>query len=296
MLKSLLFVLAASVVSGQQTPVESSDPTLFAPNAQWMQIGGGYAGCEGTQWIGDTLHYAAHHDRLAFKWTVAGGLETWRDDSPEATSFRPDGRGGFYVVEQTTRRLTHWNADGQMIEVLADKFEGKRLNRPNDCRVVQDGSVWFTDPDFLFKKRPEETKELEGQYVFRYDPSTGKLTAPIRHLRLPNGIAISPDGRFLLVGDSSTEHVFRFAMNPDGTAGASAIFVTIAEKGIDGLAFDAKGRLWCCAKTGIHIFRPDGTKQAFINTPGKPTSIDFGPDGLLALTTTDAAYITRLDR
>jgi hypothetical protein len=95
--------------------VECDLSGLFAEGANWQLIGGGYAGCEGAQWLGDTLHFAAHHDHFAFQWSAATGLKSWRKDSPEATSFRPDGAGGFYVVEQTTRQLTRWNAQGERV-------------------------------------------------------------------------------------------------------------------------------------------------------------------------------------
>ncbi|GEP42147.1 SMP-30/gluconolactonase/LRE family protein [Brevifollis gellanilyticus] len=287
----LLSLLAASALA--DTPVECNVPGIFAPGASWKTLGSGYAGCEGAQWIGDTLHYAAHHDHLAFKWSEKTGLVTWRSDSPEATSFRPDGKGGFYVVEQTHRCLTRWDESSKMVEILADKFEGKRLNRPNDVIVKSDGTLWLTDPDFLFKQRPEDVKELDGQFVFRFDPATKKLSKAADGFDKPNGIALSPDEKHLFITDSGTPNMFRLPVNADGALGPREVFATFLEKGLDGLAFDPQDRLWCCMRDGIRIISLDGKVLGFVNTLGKPTSISFGTAGKLAVTTKDACHITQ---
>ncbi len=270
--------------------------SLFSPDFSWIQIGGGYQGCEGAQWIGETLYFAAHHDRLALQWTAARGLTTWRDDSPEATSFRPDGEGGFYVVEQSTRRLTRWNAAGRMTEVLADRFAGKRLNRPNDAIVHSDGSIWFSDPDFLFAQRPDEVKELTEQNIYRYHPASGQLEARVRGLAKPNGLVFSPDESHLYVTDSGGRDILRFAVNADGSLGPREVFASLKTRGLDGLAFDPAQRLWCAALDGVHVFDSTGRNLGVIPLPAKPTSIAFAaaPPRLVCVTTRDAAFVTTL--
>ena len=278
-------------------PVETTlAESPFAPGARWTMVGGGYAGSEGAQWIGEKLHFAAHHDRFAFTWTERAGLAMWRDDSPEATSFRPDGRGGFYVVEQTTRQLARWNNRGERTEVLADKFEGKRLNRPNDCIVRSDSSVWFTDPDWLFAQRKQEVKELTEQNLYRYDPRTRVLTAAARGFEKPNGLVFSPDEKTLFVTDSGGSNIFRFAVNSDGTLGPREVFTTLKVRGLDGLAFDPAGRLWCAALDGVHVFDAGGRDLGVIALPSKPTAIAFAPapSRLVCITTRDAAFVTAL--
>ncbi len=275
-------------------PVDSTVPGLFPQAATWQMIGGGYAGSEGAQWNGDTLYFAAHHDHLAFQWTVKDGLKAWKEDSPEATSFRPDGQGGFYVVEQTNRRLVRWNAAGEMTEVLADKFEGKRLNRPNDVIVKSDGSLWFTDPDFLFNQRTQDIKEMDGQFVYRLDPKTHQFAAVIKDLALPNGIAFSPDEKWLFVTDSGTENLYRWPVQADGSLGAREVFATFPEKGLDGLAFDPAGRLWCCTKDGIQVLDAEGGRLGLIKSPDKATSIAFGPLGRVCVTMRGACFIAQI--
>lgn len=271
-------------------------PGIFSKDSRWQLLGNGYAGCEGAQWNGDRLHFAAHHDRFAFTWTTADGLKVWRDDSPEATSFRPDGDGGYYVVEQSTRQLARWDANGRRVEVLSNQYQGKRLNRPNDCVIHPDGSVWFTDPDYLFKQRPEEIKELDGQFIFRYDPLDGSLSKVTSQLNKPNGIAFSPDGKSLFVTDSATNDLYKWPVGSKGQLGQREVFATLPDKGNDGLAFDPQGRLWCCAKEGIVILNESGECVAFIRTPNQPTSIAFAPapSRKVCVTTRDACYITEL--
>lgn len=278
-------------------PVETTlTPSPFASAAHWTMLGGGYAGCEGAQWIDHTLHFAAQHDRLAFQWSEKSGLVAWRDDSPEATSFRPDGRGGYYVVEQSSRRLVRWNAAGQVTEILADKFEGKRLNRPNDAIVKSDGTVWITDPDFLFAQRKDEVKELSEQNVYRVDPRTHAITAVARGFEKPNGLAFSQDEKFLFVTDSASFDILRFSVRPDGSLGPREVFATLKVKGLDGLTFDPDGRLWCAAMDGVHVFTLTGQDLGTIKLPYKPTSIAFAtaPSRLVCITTREAAFVTTL--
>ena len=291
----------SSIPSSITLPVEViSGESPFGEKAQWQQLSCGHAGCEGAQWEirNDmlTLMYAAHHDQLAYRWTEANGLTVWRDDSPEATSFRPDGKGGYYVVEQTTRQLARWDADGKRVAILADRFNGKRLNRPNDCVVHSDGSVWFTDPNYLFRSRPEEQQELDGQFVFRFDPKDSSLRKVVTGLRLPNGIALSPDGKWLFVTDSASNNLYRWPTESNKALGQRKVFATFTGMGNDGIAFDPKGRLWCCTKGGVVILSPSAETLALIKMPNKPTSIAFAPapSRMVCVTTRDACYITEL--
>ncbi|MDC0291697.1 SMP-30/gluconolactonase/LRE family protein [Verrucomicrobiales bacterium] len=278
-------------------PKVTASGSVPAIQGEWKQLGGGYGGSEGPQWItvdGEpTLIYAAHHDGFVFRWSPEKGLRVWRDDSPEATSFRPDGKGGYCVVEQTTRQVTHWNEQAECTAVLADRFEGKRLNRPNDLRVHPDGSLWFTDPDFLFGLRPDEVKELEGQYIFRLDPETRELTAVVKDARKPNGIAISEDGKALFFTDSMSKSIYRAPILDDGTLGAREIFATSELFGLDGLTLDSQGRLWSAAKTSVAVYQADGALLGNYAFPSKPTAIAFHPDGWICVTTRDAAYVAQ---
>jgi gluconolactonase len=299
-MKRILFSLWTFLLSLGAQEVVTQPATLkgniFTEGATWQQLSSGHAGCEGAQWIVEngvpTLYYAAHHDLLAYKWTAKGGLVTWRSDSPEATSFRPDGQGGYYVVEQKNRRLVRWNKKAQVSEVLADRFDGKMLSRPNDVRVKSDGTIWFTDPPFLFKKRTNEVKELDKDYVFRYNPKTKKLTAVIDELKFPNGIAFSPDEKYLFIGAAGT--LYRWDVSQSGELSNKQTLATKI-KGLDGLTFGPQGRLWACSLKSIILFDTEGQKLGEIKTPNKPTSIAFSTEAkLVSITMRDSCYIVKL--
>lgn len=291
---------------GGRPRVAASDDTLcaalFEKGTRWQTIGGGYAGCEGPQWIMEAgepaLLYAAQHDFFVFKWTERAGLRVWRGDSPEATAFRPDGRGGFFVVEQTTRRVVRWDQTAQVTEILAERYEGQRLNRPNDVVVRSDGTLWFSDPDFLFKQRTQDVKELPGQFIFRLDPATKALRAVVSDLKLPNGLAFSPDESQFYFTDTAGDEIFRALLGSDGLPGPRETFARIPAKGIDGLAFDAAGRLWCAAMDGVHVFDGNGKDLGTLTFPFKPTAIAFqgGERPQVCVTTREAAFVALLKR
>jgi gluconolactonase len=160
--------------------------------------------------------------------------------------------------------------------------------------VHTDGSIWFTDPDWLFEKRPDDMKELSGQFVFRFDIKKKTLTKVAEGFDKPNGIAFSPDEKHLFLADTGTPNLYRFPVRSDGSLGNREIIATFNERGLDGLAIDAAGQLWCSTKNGIRILSRDGKLIGLVQTPGKPTSIAFGNEGRICVTTRDACYVAQL--
>lgn len=286
----LVLDLARAAMPSPPGPWTFHDPAFAATiraDAPLEFLAGGFNGCEGAQWIaepgapgGGHLRFGAVHTDVAFRWDARNGLRGLRAPSYEASAFRPHPDGGLIVAEQTTRRIVRYESDGR-VTPLVERSEGKRLNRPNDIAVRRDGSVWFTDPDYLFKQRPDEVKELPGQYVFRLEPRTGELRAVITELKLPNGIAFSPDETQLYVGDSAAGTVDRWAVRPDGSLGAREPLVRPRHGGPDGVTCDARGNLWIATAKAVEVFAPDGRPLAELRVPGKrPAAVAFGgPDG-----------------
>ncbi|MEM7698542.1 MAG: SMP-30/gluconolactonase/LRE family protein, partial [Verrucomicrobiota bacterium] len=286
--------------------VESlSDSAPDFPKLQpWTRLGGGYSGCEGAQWLpgpensGPILIYAAHHDGLFFRWSAELGLRLWIDETPETSTLRPTAGGSLIGVDQSTRLLRRFSNVGVPGEVLVEQFEEKRLNRPNDLRIHPTTKrIWFTDPNFLFRQRPLETQELPGQYVFCYSPSPngGTLAAPIRDLDLPNGIAISRDGKALFVGDSKRRQVFRFQFTGPSSVAKREIFANFEEP-IDGLAFSPQGHLWVAAGNGFSLLNENGEAIYRMTLNEKATSAAFFVEDQIthiAVTTREAAYVSR---
>ncbi|MDX7952677.1 SMP-30/gluconolactonase/LRE family protein [Lichenihabitans sp. Uapishka_5] len=174
------------------------------------------------------------------------------------------------------------------LTVLADRFNGKRLNSPNDLVVARDGAIWFTDPTYGLVQ-PEEGRqaapELPGRYVFRLDPGGG-LAVVADGFAQPNGLAFSPDERVLYVSDTGG------ALNPEGTREIRAfavdggrltgerLFARLPSGVPDGLKTDADGRLYAATDQGARVWAQDGTPLGLIATPATCGNLAFGgPDG-----------------
>ncbi|MEM9157580.1 MAG: SMP-30/gluconolactonase/LRE family protein, partial [Verrucomicrobiota bacterium] len=243
--------------------------------------GGDYDGCEGPLWVhndeGGYLLYGAVHTNIVYKWTPAKGAVEYKNPSNEASAFVPDPHnpGAFLVPEQTTRRIVRYNTNGT-VTTVADQYQGKSFNRPNDLVLHSDGSLWFSDPDWLFKQRPEEIKELDAQHIFRIDLKTGAVNSMDASLNKPNGIAFSHGERYLYATDSPTPRIYRWPVLPNKTLGPRETFASLAENGLDGIKFDKLGNLWVAAKQHVFIISPQGVPFAKIAVPIKPTAIAFG--------------------
>lgn len=259
---------------------EPSRTLPVSENLVLEKIAGDYNGCEGPLWVDDDeggyLMYGAVHTNIAYIWRENTGAIELKNPSNEASAFKPapDKPGTFIVAEQTTRRIVRYETDG-FISLVANRFKGKLFNRPNDLTIHSDGSVWFTDPDYLFKSRPQETKELEAQHIFRIDLGDGSVQSMDASLNKPNGIAFTPDEKYVLASDTTTNKVFKWKIFK-GRLGPRSVFVELPQDRLDGIKFDWKGNLWVAAADSIYIVSPDGTVFAKIAMPIKPTAIEFG--------------------
>lgn len=189
--------------------------------------------------------------------TVAGG--------PIGNAY--DAQGRLYTCEFRERRVTRTSKNGK-VEVLAARFEGKRLNAPNDITVRRDGHVFFTDPAF---GNQQDTRELDFYGVFHLTPR-GELDAIARLKTRPNGIALSPNGKTLYVTDSDARCVRAYELDH----GAAERVVVDKIPGVpDGIRVDEKGDLWVAAKA-VYAYSPEGKLLGEINMPDTPTNLAFG--------------------
>ncbi|HEX2150959.1 MAG TPA: SMP-30/gluconolactonase/LRE family protein, partial [Stellaceae bacterium] len=194
-------------------------------------------------------------------------------------TFDPQGR--LVICEGGNRRLSRWPADGSFSssEILIDRFEGRRLNRPNDVVCRSDGSLYFTDPGL---RVPMGEREQETAAVYRIKPDGS--VSKVADFEYPNGLAFSPDERTLYVANTRfAMYIHAIELDGDGNMMRRRIFADMSsdeKEGVpDGMKVDTKGRVYCTGPGGTWIFAPDGSKLGIIKTPEVPANLCFGgPD------------------
>ena len=269
---------------------EHLDPrfrALTIPNTQLERLYDKCRWAEGPVWFNDGgyLLWSDIPNERILRWIPEHGVSVFRANSNFANGNTRDLQGRLVTCEHGTRRVTRTEADGS-ITVLADQFQGKRLNSPNDVVVHRDGGVWFTDPTYGilsdyegFQAEPEQ----EGSFVYRIDPLSGVIACVASDFVQPNGLAFSPHGKTLYVADSARSHdpqaphhIRAFEVIDASRLGASRVFAVI-EPGIpDGFRIDVQGNLWTSAGDGIQCFAPDGTLLGKIRLPEKVANLTFG--------------------
>jgi gluconolactonase len=233
----------------------------------------------------------------------AGKVSVFREPSGRANGLAWDLQGRLVICEGNSdggRRISRIEKDGKVV-TLADKYQGKKLNSPNDLTIDGKGRIYFTDPRYSHR----ESLELDKEAVYRIDPD-GKLTRIIDSLTRPNGILVTKDGKTLYVADNASPGgvVTLVAFDLDARGDASngrVIYDFQAGRGIDGMAIDGKGRIWATAgtkeKAGIYVFEPDALRKKanlvhVVKMPEDPTNVTFGGKDrdILYITTTAALY------
>jgi gluconolactonase len=197
-----------------------------------------------------------------------------------------DREGRLISCEHRGRCISRIEHDGSR-KVLADRFEGKRFNSPNDAVVKSDGSIWFTDPTYGIDSEYEgdaAPSEINASNVYRLDPISGEATAVATDFVKPNGLAFSTDERLLYVADTGISHVkdgprhIRVAeVSGDGrTLGSAKLFATCTMGAFDGFRLDRKGNIWTSAGDGVHVYAADGTLIGKIKVPEVVANVCFG--------------------
>jgi len=214
-----------------------------------------------------------------------GHVSVFRYPSGFSNGNTRDREGRLVTCEHGNRRVTRTEPDGS-ITVLADRFDGKRLNSPNDVVVKSDGTVWFTDPPYGILTDYEGHKadsEIGGCHVYCCDPRTGEVTKVAGDFVKPNGLAFSADERQLFIADSgrshasdAPHHIRVFDVSDDGRLVNDRVFAEIDPGIPDGFRLDVDGNLWVGAGDGVHCFDAGGQLIGKILTPEAVANLTFG--------------------
>jgi gluconolactonase len=243
----------------------------------------GFGFTEGPLWHPDGFYYFVDIRRSTLHRLIPGKEpEVVRADTGEGNGTTFDLQGRLILCEGGHRCLTRMSTDGR-VEVLVDRFEGKRLNRPNDVVCKSDGSIYFTDPGL---RVPLAERELASAGVYRLRPD-GSLTL-IADCEYPNGLAFSPDERVLYVANTRwAQYIHALEFDDTGSLVRRRIFADMSSDDTDGvpdgMKVDAEGRVYCTGPGGTWVFAPDGARLGIIRTPEVPANLAFGGPDLRTL-------------
>jgi gluconolactonase len=286
--------MSAPVVLNDRVPdpaVTALDPSFEKyrlPLASVERLSQGFSWAEGPVYFGDArcLLWSDIPNSRIMRWDEeTGATSVYRKPSNYANGNTRD-RQGRLVTAEHGRRVTRTEYDGK-VTVLMDKFEGKRLNSPNDIVVMSDDSIWFTDMDagIAGNWNGEVAEQELPQRVYRLDGKTGKATVATDGLiQRPNGLAFSPDEKLLYVIESKpgARAIYAFDVADDGKLANGRKFYTCTkEETPDGFRVDVDGNLWCgwgmtAELDGVRIFNPQAKPIGQIHLPERAANVCFG--------------------
>lgn len=270
-------------------------------NASVERLATGMRWAEGPVWVGDGRYLLVSDipENRIMRWDeISGTFDVYRAPANHSNGLARDRQGRLIVCEGSTtndqgRRVTRTEHDGS-VTVLADNFEGKRFNSPNDLAVKRDGSIWFSDPPFQtanFYEGHKITPEMPDA-VYRIDGERGTVTRVIEGISGPNGLCFSPDEKVLYVVEGRAKPnrlVWAYEVKDDGTLGDRRKHIEADDHGaLDGIKCDEDGNLWCgwgtsdakAAKPddldGVKVFSPQGKAIGHIRLPERCANLCFG--------------------
>lgn len=264
---------------------------LLVPEARLERLATGAIWSEGPVYFAadECVVWSDIPNNRMLRWSARDGMHVHRQPSGFTNGHTLDREGRLVSCSHGNRHVERTEADGHVV-ALVDRFEGRRLNSPNDVVVKADGTLWFTDPPYGIVSNVEghaAPSELGACHVFRFDPVSATLTSVTAGLQEPNGLAFAPDESKLYVSDTSIaqgrgdhHHVFVFDVIDGRRLGHGRVFAAIAPGVADGFRLDASGNLYISSGDSIQVHAPDGRRLGKIMVPEKVANCVFGgPDG-----------------
>jgi len=294
--------------------ITRADPaidSIVPAGAEVEKLAGDFGFTEGPVWMrGGFLVFSDIPNNTIYKWTASGELTEFlkpsgydgQDATPGAfigsNGLTLDGQGRLVICEHGNRRVTRLE-DNRKPAVLADRYEGQRLNSPNDAVYNSDGALYFTDPPYGFVKQDEDpNKELPFNGIFRLND--GRLELLHKDMTRPNGLAFSPDEKYLYVANSDAKRRvwMRFRVTPDGGLADGEVFYDVtadpARGAPDGMKLDRRGNLYCTGPGGIWVFSPAGRHLGTIHFPEVPANCHWGDEDARTLYVTARTSLYRI--
>ena len=248
----------------------------IAPDPKVEKILSGFQFTEGPLWADGRLLFSDIPASTIYSWTPgAEHAEVYRRPSGHSNGLTLDRRGRLIACEHD-RRLTRTERDGTL-KVLAESYDGRRLNSPNDVVVARNGAIYFTDPPYGLNDKLEG-KELPYQGVYRLGVR-GKLTLLDDTFDRPNGLAFSPDEARLYVDDTARRHIRVFDVRRDGSIRNGRVFAELkgAKRGNpDGMKVDVQGNVFCTGSGGVWVIDPSGEPLGVVETPEVSSNVAWG--------------------
>ncbi len=260
---------------------------LIRPNAALIKLADGAIHSEGPVYFpeNDSLIWSDAHGNRLLGWSARDGVSVLRDPADYQNGNYRDLAGRLVSCSSGLRAVIRREHDGQW-GVLCDRYQGNRLNSPNDLVVKSDGTIWFTDPPYGILAPHQGyggEQEQPGSYVYRFDPATDEIDAVVTDMLRPNGLAFSPDEAILYVSDTSAfdipdgaHHIRAYDLVDNRHTANGRTFAAIDPGQPDGLRVDRSGNVFTSSKDSVQVYTPDGTRIGKILVPETVANLTFG--------------------
>ncbi len=281
---------------------------LLLPDSELQKLADGAVHGEGPVYFheDDSVIWSDAHDNRLLRWSPTEGNQVIREPSHYQSGNYRDLQGRLVSCSQGQRAIVRWEDDGEW-RVLVDRYQGKRLNSPNDLVVKSDGTIWFSDPTFGITHENQGyggEQEQAGDFVYRFDPETGEIEAVIKEMAKPNGLAFSPDESLLYVSDTSAaehpqqHHYIRvYQVVDDRYIKEGRVFAIIEPGEPDGFRVDTQGNIFTSSADSVQVYAPDGNRLGKIFVPELCTNLTFGgkDKNILFITAKTSLYAIALN-